>query len=393
MISFHVLLFLFRLANANSFWRLTASCPDNTTSDVPDFICTDLLPLCYKPSNYHANKPFVKSDYSLECFLENTSEIRLSVYKSRVELSTNSLSVLSGTVVVKLTLLLPADILAAISKLEAPVLISVQRNDVAQNFNSSNNHVSIVVEQVFSKLTTLLVDGVRLPCALFDRPANFTVCVNAEENKAVYIKHELATCTVLSVHPWKEYAIQMRTDRLFPCEGIGISVSTRTPNCSSDVVLHQLRLLAIQGRQHNPMETKRRGVYVGEQRLQPGVSVVNFHCNYFDLIYPEYCFQMVSVVSDGYVQQHAQRCVSTELKTKTHLFKEYQFTADGQHGKVGALVQVVAMLFDIVSVFAMTQLLVLVAVSVKAWEWRLPVVTVLVTKDVVNKNGAKNLSV
>ncbi|CDW56331.1 hypothetical protein TTRE_0000460801 [Trichuris trichiura] len=189
-------------------------------------------------------------------------------------LSKNSLSVLSGPVVVKLM----------ISKLEVPVLISVRRNDIAQNLTSSNNIVLIGVEQVFSKLTTLL--------------------------------HELSACTVLSVHQWKEYAIQMRTDRLFPCEGIGISVSTRTPNCSSDVVLHQLRLLAIQDRLYSPIETKRRGIYVGEQRLQPGVSVVNFHCNYFDLIYPEYCFRMVSVLGDGFVQQHAQRCVSTELKTR-----------------------------------------------------------------------------
>ncbi|OUC45651.1 hypothetical protein D917_08297, partial [Trichinella nativa] len=113
------------------------------------------------------------------------------------------------------------------------------------------------------------------------------------------------------------YAVHCRADRLFPCERGGVVVGARTPShCPAASTLYRVRLFAVRDRRHRPMEVGRRGVYVAERALAAADAVVEFQCALFDLIYPEYCFRLVSVHGDGLVRHLAQRCVPTERNSR-----------------------------------------------------------------------------
>ncbi|KRZ76654.1 Thrombospondin-2, partial [Trichinella papuae] len=170
----------------------------------------------------------------------------------------------------------------------------------------------VVVLANFTNWKTLLSGAkFNIPCQLFDRPGLYRIRLHGSLRPGSAVESNL-----LTVDHWPLYAIHCRADRLFPCESGGVVVSARLPpDCPAASSLYRVRLFAVRDRRHRPMEVGRRGVYVAERALAAADGVVQFRCALFDLIYPEYCFRLVSVHGDGLVRHLSQRCVPTERKS------------------------------------------------------------------------------
>ncbi|KRY23651.1 UPF0428 protein CXorf56 -like protein [Trichinella patagoniensis] len=175
----------------------------------------------------------------------------------------------------------------------------------------SGKSVAVVMAN-FTTWKTVLSDKLNIPCQLFDRPGQYQIRLHGKAGDFESNR--------LTVDHWPAYAVHCRADRLFPCERGGVVVGARTPpHCPAASTLYRVRLFAVRDRRHRPMEVGRRGVYVAERALAAADAVVEFQCALFDLIYPEYCFRLVSVHGDGLVRHLAQRCVPTERKSKIKL--------------------------------------------------------------------------
>ncbi|KRY49608.1 Thrombospondin-2, partial [Trichinella britovi] len=171
----------------------------------------------------------------------------------------------------------------------------------------SGKSVAVVMAN-FTTWKTVLSDKLNIPCQLFDRPGQYQIRLRGKAGDFESNR--------LTVDHWPAYAVHCRADRLFPCERGGVVVGARTPpHCPAASTLYRVRLFAVRDRRHRPMEVGRRGVYVAERALAAADAVVEFQCALFDLIYPEYCFRLVSVHGDGLVRHLAQRCVPTERKS------------------------------------------------------------------------------
>uniref|UniRef100_A0A915JJ15 Uncharacterized protein n=1 Tax=Romanomermis culicivorax TaxID=13658 RepID=A0A915JJ15_ROMCU len=158
-----------------------------------------------------------------------------------------------------------------------------------------------------------------LPCEIFDKPGLWTISLKIFTNRNSL--DAIFRSSKLRVKLNDQYKLKMATRTIFPCYSPGVSISfdfpTTCPKIYDEKSLksnlefsHFIRLYGIS--RNFAQQGKRVTKYLAEKRIAPAQAVLDFNCNYFDLIYFEYCFTFVTLFDDGMVFEHDRKCLSTQ---------------------------------------------------------------------------------
>lgn len=186
---------------------------------------------------------------------------------------------------------------------------------------SQTENAKVIVGQ-FKKIRRIQVanwwtlESLSLSCKYFDRAGLFKVLLLSSENSSSNDLDVISESNIMKVHWYDGYKLKTVSGSIFPCPTSGIAVTYDGPSC--DTVNSRIRLWAILV---NETAKTKFSKYIGEEIIVPAKSLVNFGCNYFDLIYLEYCFQYATVLDDGTVVEHARQCVINQ-KTNCKFYKK-----------------------------------------------------------------------
>ncbi|CAJ0575306.1 unnamed protein product, partial [Mesorhabditis spiculigera] len=121
----------------------------------------------------------------------------------------------------------------------------------------------------------------------------------------------------LFVNASTEVKLQLREGSIFPHCSDEYQIRWTNPRCTSSPLQFRLRLLAVP--EGNPDHVEERAIYVEEIGLDAGDSWLSLPCSQFDILYEQYCFELVSLhpLSEQFHQWDV-KCIHTEPVETVH---------------------------------------------------------------------------
>ncbi|CAJ0927646.1 unnamed protein product, partial [Mesorhabditis belari] len=148
-------------------------------------------------------------------------------------------------------------------------------------------------------------------CEIISRTGLYRVDVVGPMNVTVTTKEQIF------VNHSKEALLELKFGSIFPHCSDEYHVKWTNPSCVKSNLQFRLRLLAVP--EGNPDHLEERAIYVEEIGLDPGDSSLSLPCSQFDILYEQYCFELISLEPQSeQFHQWDVKCVHTEPVETVH---------------------------------------------------------------------------
>lgn len=185
--------------------------------------------------------------------------------------------------------------------------VQIWRAESAETVKTTVKLKKFYKEQTIPVNRWWTLNSLALPCKYFSRPGFYKIVLLRSVNSSGSLD-VISESNIMRVNFSTDYyKLKTISGSIFPCPTSGIAVTFEKVACDS--LSQRIRLWGVL---INETSKSKHNKYIGEENVSPSKSVVNFGCNYFDLIYLEYCFQHAAVFDDGTVIELGRQCVSTQ---------------------------------------------------------------------------------